>query len=126
MRPIKFRAWVRFDSGKYGMLDHENLLDWSLREVLEDEGTDVLMQFTGLLDKNGKEIYEGDVVKLLHSAEDYAGMLGSIEWCDSGCCGGWRVQFIGVGNNEMFAKYAENSEIIGNIYENTSLLLISK
>jgi uncharacterized phage protein (TIGR01671 family) len=60
-REIKFRAWdkntnvMRYPDGKKGSESNGALVDW-----FEDED---LMQYTGLKDKNDKEIYEGDVVK---------------------------------------------------------------
>lgn len=61
MRSIKFRAWIGHDGHymDYFELRKDECGDWS--NWLEDTP---IMQFTGLLDLNGKEIYEGDVVKL--------------------------------------------------------------
>lgn len=42
---------------------------------------ETLTQFTGLLDKNGKEIYEGDIVKSIIYAHE---VIGIIEWCNEG------------------------------------------
>lgn len=91
-------------------------------------------QFTGLLDKAGTEIYEGDVVKVDTGNRDTGG-IGEIVWFQSGC----NFAVIGKLNQPhhhafpemckegcMYHQLAEiiarHSEIIGNIYENPHLL----
>ena len=56
-REIKFRVWDNVDY----MSTPFTLHDLQMRKVMFTQDC-ILMQFTGLLDKNGKEIYEGDVV----------------------------------------------------------------
>ncbi len=99
MREIKFRAWDKI--GK--IMIPVSRLDFPLSEKRE-----ILMQFTGLLDKNGKEIYEGDIVS----------------WNDKKA----RVIFSnGKFTADIHGKFEvtnwNSCEIIGNIYENPNLLL---
>lgn len=73
----------------------------------------ILMQFTGLKDKNGKEIYEGDIFQ-----DEEDGSCEFVEWDNE--FGGWSTQaWYSVGE---FAQAAERLEVIGNIYENPELL----
>ena len=78
-----------------------------------------LMQFTGLLDKNGKEIYEGDIVK------DSEEKLLTIEWDAHHVAfvasDRWMEWLRGYGNSGNPYE-ARQCEIIGNIYENPELI----
>ena len=67
------------------------------------------LQFTGLKDKDGKEIYEGDYIKV------DTGVTRRVEW---------REEFAGFMPFVIpeFASYAGSLEVIGNIYENPELL----
>jgi uncharacterized phage protein (TIGR01671 family) len=116
-RKIKFRAW----DGKKMIYQSTSQLKGSfiMFSMLGDvEGTKEIMQNTGLLDKQGKEIYEGDIVKL--PKEDK---------CSGGCCkyekdlGCWLSEVVwqcdGFQINNHGANHA--TEIIGNIYENKDL-----
>jgi uncharacterized phage protein (TIGR01671 family) len=58
MREIKFRAWIPHEH----RMTYGDITDYGIIDIGKSEGT--LMQFTGLLDKNGKEIYEGDILTM--------------------------------------------------------------
>ena len=62
MRDIKFRIWLP-GIKKMTTYTHtiEDLMNWGTKEW--SNGTAIFLQFTGLYDRNGKEIYEGDVVE---------------------------------------------------------------
>lgn len=130
MRQIKFRAWDKeFEGGTMTYSDE--------RLHLEDffcyhEGQD-LMQFTGLLDKNGKEIYEGDIVTAEHYGKEVKHIY-EVAWSE-GCCSfnfycqtdencgnnGAPVSDFAMGCGEGDID-AETIKVIGNIYENPELL----
>ncbi len=101
MREIRFRAWDK----DIGVMDYSRFRRFSIDDMVKD-GL-ILMQFTGLLDKNGKEIYEGDILET-------SGGIHKVEW-DS--VGGF-YPFVDV------SCLIEDGivEIIGNIYENPELL----
>lgn len=119
-REIKFRAWHSVAKSmspvalnllgiaSQGAQAAEEKIDY--RELLKNL---IWLQFTGLKDKNGVEIYEGDIFQ---DEEDNS--CEFVEWDSE--FGGWSTQsWYSVGE---FAQMAESLEIIGNIYENAELL----
>ncbi len=125
-RQIKFRAWAEdWDTHKMQMFyDVQCAYDtiscegevtphdqWdNFSSVLNDEDA-IVMQFTGLLDKNGKEIYEGDIVEYRYTPPEVKPSYSvfAVEWQEWNPS--WSV------NNEPDAY-----EVIGNIYEHPELL----
>jgi uncharacterized phage protein (TIGR01671 family) len=111
MREIKFRAWVQTLNGSYMAIQGTPDLE-TLKSFMHHYGDcKNLMQFTGLLDKNGKEIYEGDVCININTNNK-----GFVRFDY-----GWAIDY----NNhshDMPQYYCEHLEIIGNIHENPELL----
>lgn len=127
---LRFRAW--FNSEMYDkpvVYDGEFYLDW--REFIDGNTYNgaVLMQSTGLLDKNGKEIFEGDVIRYtwdmpsdVNATEKGKKVrISKVFWSD--WRGSWAVgrKFC---NSDLF-RYVRNGntvEIIGDIYQNPELV----
>ncbi len=115
MREIKFRYWDMADK----KLDYFDLVTASEIPV-KILKLYPIMQYTDLLDKNGKEIYEGDIVK-------YRDGIGEIMWYDQADMLGYHIHRDNGGNNitEFAHRHGLETadiEIIGNIYENPELL----
>lgn len=115
MKEIKFRAWDTTDNTMYRNIQNGNVFADFLHS-----GTFEIMQFTGLKDKNSKEIYEGDVIRNEHDEfKDY-----SVLW--SAKVGAWILNGHNCSNsyNDILTKFSPSEfwEIIGNIYSNPELL----
>jgi hypothetical protein len=118
MREIEFRAWLKRykEIAKVDLLGKNKILSgrcWFDFKDIE------LMQYTGIKDKNGVKIFEGDIVKVYGRTFDNALKynISKVIYLDS--------QFALYIYNQYFAIYSDlcsNYEVIGNIYENKELL----
>lgn len=128
MREIKFRGkdtesqkWI------YGFLiNFENSVTeicYEYDEVWEDNNcvivdSETVGQYTGLKDNNGKEIYEGDIVKVLVDDEDIA----VIEYDSEDAA--FIVKYRDIGYIITFSDiWGKDVEVIGNIHDNPELLI---
>ena len=119
-REIKFRAW---DKSCDKMRGENGIKDcFSLRSdgVYNDDY--ILMQFTGLKDKNGKEVYEADIV--IHDGEKIVVNYGiqSVDAFEGAGFNLWSFYGQKLGGFRLQSEI----EIIGNIYENPELLKTNK
>ena len=128
MREIKFRAWLKYRKEivdveeidfmnkviNYIDNDYENNRQEIIVACFEDIE---LMEYTGLKDKNEKEIYEGDIVKLRANHG-----IGVVKYYDE--WGAFVVEYIKPRPLAVLGMnyYKEDIEVIGNIYENSELL----
>ena len=131
MRELKFRAWDTKtkkwlddvmidlkgvpesysdnDGGKEGLWEHA-LGNWK---------DTIISQYTGLKDKNGKEIYEGDYVKIPAEPWQDTSEIIRVYWSKSEL--GWLAES-SESDDTLTAFATEKGEIIGNIYENPDLI----
>lgn len=125
MREIKFRVWD--SKSKKMSLPFDVKKDWGdwlidFDEYSADGASEEMewLQYTGLKDKNGVEIYEGDIVRIGTLEGE---PLGAIEWVDKYAQyeinDNARYKF---GGEYVEHHRAKSFEVIGNIYENSELL----
>ena len=132
MREIKFRAWLKEDK-KMVNVETMDFTDKSIQYlkrskiintyILRRESFDdvELMQYTGLKDKNGKEIYEGDIIKYKSPYNRRLNHISPVKSLETEASFGIKDIY---GNEIPLYTISANNyfEVIGNIYENKNLL----
>ncbi len=115
MREIKFRAWNRLSKT---MWQPDTRTNWEFLRDVDYSNTRtekmILMQYTGLKDRHGVEIYEGDIVREHTGFSDEGGDY-PVEYQANGFWLEGRDNEFGFGDESEL-------EVIGNIYENKDLL----
>ena len=119
MREIKFRAWYKEKNWMY----ENRTIFTRIREINSDDEL-IYMQYTGLKDKNGKEIYEGDILEWR-----YKNMLTgvdtvvrySVHYSESSAC--FKTKEHGsVNDTLLLLTMSKDVYVVGNIYENPELV----
>lgn len=148
-REIKFRGMDANGVMRYGLLSQDKpkstayYKEYSQRICWGDSNIPVknetLGQFTGLLDKNGKEIYEGDLLRFPadNDGEKENFVAYEVFFHDNDCADnhiGFQINRVHYQGNicgtrtfpKFLPKYMEELEIVGNVFENLELLKESK
>jgi uncharacterized phage protein (TIGR01671 family) len=117
-REIKYRVfdkeknemyYLLKDRWSFGPCEGIRAVSWEDVFAAQEPGL-IPLEYTGLKDKNGVEIYEGDIVRYITHSKEY---LLVVKWNTLDACFdfGW-----------VRTNYAINGEVIGNIYQNPELL----
>ncbi|MBC2037914.1 hypothetical protein HCB14_00500 [Listeria marthii] len=124
MREIEFRAW---DKEVKEMDYNPSVIEiWQNKPIneqfrLESEEKLVWMQYTGLKDKNGKKIFEGDIVRNINGEYSYIGIVNKDRYT-------FYIKGVAPKDNYDFADVSDTVTgkssliVIGNIHENPELL----
>ena len=115
MREIKFRAWNK-ETKEIEYMENSNTLPLLALFNLENCGSRIFMQYTGLLDKNGKEVFVGDIVSPINFNGSYRDAIIKFK---NGC---FIVESMGMCKDYECLGDKIGFKIIGNIWENPDLI----
>ena len=132
MRKLKFRAWLK-EEKKMVNVETMDFTDKSIQYLEKNEFINAyllrrmifddieLMQYTGLKDKNGKEIYEEDIIKYKFPYDTRLKHISPVKFLETEASFGIKDRY---GNEIPLYTISANNyfEVIGNIYENKNLL----
>ena len=123
MREIKFRAWLKEHKTMVNVaeidINHQLIYHYGFDDFegnFENFNSIELLQYTDLKDKNGKEIYEGDIVFESFGENYYKVIFEN---------GSFRAEFKGDFEEyslDLIDVVAQSCEVVGNIYENPELM----
>lgn len=121
---IKFRIWdkinkeISHDCERFNLKPNCQIVDYYDGDEDRDKNSYVIQQYTGLKDKNNKEIYEGDFIQY-NRRSSFDGINFEVKWSENNF--GW--VFVSKNGDYLVNEYAPEGnrynfiEIVGNIFE---------
>ncbi len=145
MRKIQFRAWSNYEKLMLSWVcicqtafnrGEVSLMHKILTGSTEDEHGFVTMQFTGLQDKNGKDIYEGDILQGFRPSDEWISekhWIGKVKWASVRCAFVVEIGTVNVTYKDLTSTDETHMvdkstgidyyhTVIGNVFENPELL----
>lgn len=107
---VKYQPCASKDEYVYGIVPTYA----SALYIIEIDRT--LCQFTGMIDKNGKRIWENDIVK-----HEISGIIGTVKWYEEDYVG-WCVDDAQIGEQQFDNEMWDKCEVVGNRFDNVELL----